>query len=153
MIKNEICGSVNSARIYYSQWKSQQMQAKKKKCWKWKHKRIDAETKRVHCHMLKSCFEKRDFSYVFKTHFQTHAIFHNVCTAVCDKFCGKDLLVVISRKHDGILVQWKNNSLVSTSQSCVKRPTSALLPYSFLSMSWVLIQKLWNYMAFAFPGG
>ena len=30
LLKNGICGSVNSARIYYSQWKSQQMQAKKK---------------------------------------------------------------------------------------------------------------------------
>ena len=125
----------------------------KKKRWKWKRRRTDAKTKRVHCHMLKSCFEKRDFSYVFKTHFK-HMQFFTMCVRQCViNFVEQDLPVVISRKHDGILVQWKNNSLVSTSQSCVKRPTSALLPYSFLSMSWVLIQKLWNYMAFAFPGG
>ena len=45
LLKSEICGSVNSARMYCSQWNSQLLRAKKKKG---KRNVLNAESKWLH---------------------------------------------------------------------------------------------------------
>ena len=45
LLKSEICGFVNSARMYCSQWNSQLLRAKKKKG---KRNVLNAESKRLH---------------------------------------------------------------------------------------------------------
>jgi len=44
LLKSGICESVNSARVYYSSWKSQQMWAKRKKEENAKNENADAQT-------------------------------------------------------------------------------------------------------------
>ena len=46
LLKSEICGSINSVRMYCSQWNSQLLRAKKKK--KGKRNVLNAESKRLH---------------------------------------------------------------------------------------------------------